>query len=80
MTKYLVTKKGASAFASAEGTFPVAPDGTVELPDNGQLVCELAAEGVIVAIPAVEEVKTDESAPETVEEDPSPRKRAKKAA
>jgi hypothetical protein len=61
MTKYLVTKKGASAFGSAEGTFPVAPDGTVELPANGQLACELSLEGVIVAIPKskIEDPKPD---------------------
>lgn len=62
MTKFLVTKEAASAFASGEGTFPVAPDRTVELPD-GPLAAELLGDGIIKPM---SEVDPKPAKPETI--------------
>jgi hypothetical protein len=66
MTKFLVTKKDASAFASGEGTFPVV-DGVVDMPADLWLTMELLTDGTLRPMPVVEETKAvDESVPAPV--------------
>ena len=68
MTKFLVTKKDASAFASGEGTFPVVK-GVVEMPPTLWLTLELLTDGTIKPMPAEKPVETkavDESIPAPV--------------
>jgi hypothetical protein len=79
MTKFLVMKKDASAFASSEGTFPVVK-GVVEMP-AGPLAADLLAEGIIKPMPekaapvvkeAPEPVVVPEVQPAPVEDAPAP--------
>jgi hypothetical protein len=59
MTKFLVTKKDASAFASGEGTFPVV-NGVVDMPADSWLTLELLTDGTIKPMPVKEAKAVDE--------------------
>lgn len=88
MTKFLVNKKDAAAFANADGTYPVVK-GVVEIP-LGPFAAELLKDGEIRFFPESAPISPYPVAPpaappveeppviEIVEEAPKPKKRASK--